>query len=183
MDSTKLNVNNSPFSNRFCHYHIPHVRKTLHINFLCTWSIRNILCVFGDHIENSCQNGHHKRLQWPPFLNCICHYHIPQVETLLNINFRWNCSTLKFWCVLAAILTIFFRILPNFELKLGIPNIMLVCKFEINWSTNKNLRALATYIGLTDRCPALAYPPLRFAGDKNMFKNICMHVILYLWYK
>jgi hypothetical protein len=50
----------------------------------------------------------------PPFLNRICHYHIPQVENLLNINFRWNCSTLKFWCVLAdilkmaTILTIFF---------------------------------------------------------------------------
>jgi hypothetical protein len=28
----------------------------------------------------------------------------------------------------------FFQILPNFELE--IPNIMLVCKFEINWSTN-----------------------------------------------
>jgi hypothetical protein len=39
---------------------------------------------------------------------------------------------------------IFFRILPNFELMLEIPNIMLVCKFEINWSTNKNLRALTT---------------------------------------
>jgi hypothetical protein len=26
-------VNNSAFSNRFCHYHIPHVGKTLHINF------------------------------------------------------------------------------------------------------------------------------------------------------
>ena len=42
------------------------------------------------------------------------------------------------------------RILPNFELKLEIPNIMLVCKFEINWSTNKNLRALTTYLGRTD---------------------------------
>jgi len=27
---------------------------------------------------------------------------------------------------------------------------MLVCKFEINWSTNKNLRALTTYLGQTD---------------------------------
>jgi hypothetical protein len=34
--------------------------------------------------------------KWPPFLNCICHYHIPQIENLLNI-----------------------------ELKLEIPNIML----------------------------------------------------------
>jgi len=40
--------------------------------------------------------------------------------------------------------------LPNFELKLEIPNIMLVCKFEINLSTNKNLRALTTYLGQTD---------------------------------
>ena len=56
-----------------------------------------------------------------------------------HINFRWNCSTLKF-----------NLILPNFEIKLGIPNIKLVCKFEINWSTNKNLRALTTYLGRTD---------------------------------
>jgi hypothetical protein len=46
----------------------------------------------------------------------------------------------------------FFRILPNFERKLEIPNIMLVCMFEINWSTNKNLRALTTYLGQTDSC-------------------------------
>jgi molybdenum cofactor biosynthesis enzyme len=37
---------------------------------------------------------------------------------------------------MAAIITIFFRILPNFELKVEISNIMLVCKFEINWSTS-----------------------------------------------
>ena len=43
-----------------------------------------------------------------------------------------------------------FRILPNFELKLEIPNIMIVYKFEINWSTNKNLRALTTYLGRTN---------------------------------
>ena len=72
---------------------------------------------------------------------------------------------------MAAILTIFFRILPNFELKLEIPNIMLVCKFEINWSTNTNLRALTTYLGrinrLTDGRPAFPYPPLRFAGARD----------------
>jgi hypothetical protein len=70
---------------------------------------------------------------------------------------------------MAAILTIFFRILPNFELMLEIPNIMLVCKLEINWSTNKNLRALTTYLGRTDGSPAFPYPPLRFvgAGDKK----------------
>ena len=61
---------------------------------------------------------------------------------------------------MAAILTFFFRILPNFELKLEIPNIMLVCMFEINWSTNKNLRVLTTYLART----AFPYPPLRFAG-------------------
>ena len=49
---------------------------------------------------------------------------------------------------MAAILT-FFSNLPNFELKLEISNIMLVCKFEINWTTNKNLRALTTYLGWT----------------------------------
>jgi len=43
-----------------------------------------------------------------------------------------------------------YQFSPNFELKLEIPNIMLVCKFEINWSTNKNLRALTTYLGRTD---------------------------------
>ena len=41
-----------------------------------------------------------------------------------------------------------FEYLPNFELKLEIPNIMLVCKLEINWSTNKNL---TTYPGWTDK--------------------------------
>jgi hypothetical protein len=33
--SAPINVNNSPFSNRFCQYHIPYVGKTLHINFRC----------------------------------------------------------------------------------------------------------------------------------------------------
>jgi hypothetical protein len=43
----------------------------------------------------------------------------------------------------------FFRILPNFELKLEIPNIMIVYKFEINWSTYKNLKS-AYNISRTD---------------------------------
>jgi hypothetical protein len=57
-------------------------------------ALRNCLCVLAINIENSCQNGHHygghfgNYLQWPPFLNRICNYHIPQVENLLNINFR-----------------------------------------------------------------------------------------------
>jgi hypothetical protein len=81
----------------------------------------------------------------------------------LNINFlcNWSIEALrKKNCVLATILkiaaiaaimvAIFKSHLPNFELKLEIPNIMLVCKFEINWSTNKNLRALTTYLGRTD---------------------------------
>ena len=55
--------------------------------------------------------------------------------------------------------------MPNFELKLEIPNIMFVCKFEINWSTNKNLRALTTNLGRTDGRLAFPYPPLRFAGE------------------
>jgi hypothetical protein len=38
LDSTKLNVNNSPFSNRFCQYHIPCVGKILPINFRWNWS-------------------------------------------------------------------------------------------------------------------------------------------------
>ena len=48
-----------------------------------------------------------------------------------------------------------------------------MCKLEINWSTNKNLRALTTCLGrtdgLTDERPAFPYPPLRLAGagDKN----------------
>ena len=63
----------------------------------------------------------------------------------------------------------FFRILLNFELKLEIPNIMLVCKFEINWSTNKHLRALTTYLGRTDgrtngRTSDISISPLHFAG-------------------
>ena len=61
-----------------------------------------------------------------------------------------------------------FRILSNFKLKLEIPNIMLVCKFEINWSTNKNLRALTTYLGRTDGQTdgrlTFPYPLLRYAG-------------------
>ena len=63
---------------------------------------------------------------------------------------------------------IFFRILSNFELKLEIPNMMLVCKFEINWSTNKNLKS-AYNISRMDGRQAFPYPPLRFAGagDKN----------------
>ena len=60
--------------------------------------------------------------------------------------------------------------MANFELKLEIPNIMLVCKFEINWSTNKNLRVLTTYDGRNNGRPAFPYPPLRFvgAGDNKL---------------
>ena len=67
---------------------------------------------------------------------------------------------------------IVFRILPNFELKLEIPNIMLVCKFEINWSTNKNLKHLQ-HISDGRTNTAFPYPPLRFAGagDKNAYGN------------
>ena len=56
---------------------------------------------------------------------------------------------------------------------LEIPNIMLVCKFEINWSTNKNLRVFTTYLGWTDGRPVFPYPPLRFAGagDNNTFSH------------
>ena len=70
----------------------------------------------------------------------------------------------------------FFQILPNFELKLEIPNIMLVCKFEIIWLTNTNLRALTTYLGRTDertnKRPTFPYPPLCFAGTGD--KNHCL---------
>ena len=75
----------------------------------------------------------------------------------------------------------YFRILLNFELKLEIPNIMLVCKFEINWSTNKHLRALTTYLGqtdgrtdeLTDVRPTFPYPrsTLRGRGTINVKTN------------
>jgi hypothetical protein len=56
---------------------------------------------------------------------------------------------------------------------------MLVCKFEINWSTNKNLRALTTYLGRTDWQmywrQAFLYPPLRLAGagDNKSKKAKC----------
>jgi len=55
----------------------------------------------------------------------------------------------------------YFRILPSFELKLEILNIMPVCKFEINWSTNTNLRALTIYPdGRTDRrTPGISISP------------------------
>jgi hypothetical protein len=74
---------------------------------------------------------------------------------------------------MATILTIFFRILPNFELKLEIPNIMLVCKFEINWSTNKSAYNISRTDGLNDVRPAFPYPPLYFvgAGDKKHFQQ------------
>ena len=54
---------------------------------------------------------------------------------------------------------------------------MLVCKFEINWSTNKNLiKVLTTYLGRTDRltdgCPTFPYPPLRFAGAGDNYVQI-----------
>jgi hypothetical protein len=47
-----------------------------------------------------------------------------------------------------------------------------MCKFEINWSTNKNLKSaynISWTDGLTDGCPAFPYPPLHFegVGDKN----------------
>ena len=49
---------------------------------------------------------------------------------------------------------------------------MLVCKFEINWSTNKNLKSaynISQTDGLTGGRPAFPYPLLRFAGagDKH----------------
>ena len=34
-------------------------KKNLNINFLCNWSISKLFMCFGNHIENSCQNGHH----------------------------------------------------------------------------------------------------------------------------
>ncbi len=51
----------------------------------------------------------------------------------------------------------YFRILPSFELKLEILNIMPVCKFEINWSTNTNLRALTIYAD--GRTPGISISP------------------------
>ena len=54
---------------------------------------------------------------------------------------------------------------------------MLVCKFEINWSTNKNRRALTTYLGRTDGRPRFPYALLRFVGARdNMIQK---HVYFY----
>jgi hypothetical protein len=57
---------------------------------------------------------------------------------------------------------------------LEIPNIMLVCKFGINWSTNKNLRALTTYLGRTGRTDARHFhiprSALRGRGKKYTVK-------------
>ena len=81
---------------------------------------------------------------------------------------------------MAAILTFFFRILPNFELQLEIPNIMLVYKFEINWSTNKNLTALTTYLEQTDgltekrtnrRTPRISIYPAPLCGGLGQKSN------------
>jgi hypothetical protein len=58
---------------------------------------------------------------------------------------------------------------------------MLVCKLEMNWSTNTNLRALTTYLGrtdgLTDGRPAFPYSPLRFAevGDNERYSKTCLN--------
>ena len=51
----------------------------------------------------------------------------------------------------------YFQILPSFELKLEILNIMNVCKFEINWSTKTNLRVLTIY--LDGRTPGISISP------------------------
>ena len=66
-----------------------------------------------------------------------------------------------------------FQILPSFELMLEILNIMLVCKFEINWSTNTNLRALTIYPdGWTD-ARHFHIPRSAFCGGqkKRQFKK------------
>jgi hypothetical protein len=51
--STKLNVNNSPFTNRFCHYHIPHMGKTLNINFRLYWSTSKLSAAISTKIDIS----------------------------------------------------------------------------------------------------------------------------------
>jgi hypothetical protein len=45
--------------------------------------------------------------------------------------------------IMVAILAAIFNMVAKTQ---EIPNIMFVCKFEINWSTNKNLRVLIAYL-------------------------------------
>ena len=75
---------------------------------------------------------------------------------------------------MAAILTICFRILPHFEVKLEIPNIMLVCVGLKSIGKQIKISERLQHIsdGRTDGRPAFPYPPLRFAwvGD-NKDKN------------
>jgi hypothetical protein len=47
--------------------------------------------------------------------------------------------------------------LPNFELKLEIPNIMLVCKFEINCEPRENAYVLLIFFLLNMRFKASIY--------------------------
>ena len=89
---------------------------------------------------------------------------------------------------------------------------MLVCKFEINWSTNKNLKSAYNISrtdgqtdgltdglmeglmdrltegltdGLMDGLTAFPYPPLHFAGagDNNSHWNSLFISILFLMYE
>jgi hypothetical protein len=80
--------------------------KPLNINFHCNWSIgtlRNLLCVLATILKIAAKMDTIMAAK-AAILKLYCHYHIPRVENLLNINFRWNCSTLKIWFVLADIL-------------------------------------------------------------------------------
>jgi hypothetical protein len=63
----------------------------------------------------------------------------------------------------------FLCVLPNFELKLEIPNIIFVCQFEINWSTNKNLRALTTNLGWM---PGISISPTQLCGGGGDKKGV-----------
>jgi hypothetical protein len=54
-----------------------------------------------------------------------------------------------------------------------------VCKFEINWSTNKNLRALTTYLGRTSSISISPAPLCRGGGQVN---HPCVIYSFILWY-
>ena len=63
-------------------------------------------------------------------------------------------------------------ILPNIELKLEIPSIMLVCRFEISWSTNKNLKSaynISRMDGLTNngRTPDISISAALLCGGRG----------------
>jgi hypothetical protein len=95
-----------------------------------------------------------------------------KISKCSNFNENWYVGFFPHeeCTIMAAIAAIFKSHLSNFELKLEIPNIMLVCKLEINWSTNKNQISKCSnfnenwYVGF--------FPHEECDGDKSDLKMV-----------